>query len=82
MIESNKVLCKICRELKVRTEDEKYPDKRNKRYKDEAGKLWNGRCCPPCAVKIMKERMRNLRFTRKLIKSQNNENNENEEEKA
>lgn len=71
MIESNKTICKRCKELKIRIEDGKYPDSKNKRYKDETGKLWNGKVCSQCVVNLSKERMKSFRFNKKLRELEN-----------
>ena len=55
MTESNKRVCKNCSELKVRTEAGKF-NKKDKKWVDENGKLWNGSLCPSCVV--VKNRMR------------------------
>lgn len=48
-MESNKVLCKACNQLKTKTESGFYPGKnRTKKYVDEFGLIWNGRTCPQC----------------------------------
>jgi hypothetical protein len=68
VIESNKLHCRVCGELKVRQEDGKYPNSKNKRYIDENGKLWVGKKCAQCVVLQSKENMRKLRFKRHLEK--------------
>ena len=64
--ERNKVICKICKELKIRIEAGRFPNSNNKRYINEEGKHWNGLVCAECSVNKMKENMKQLRFTRKL----------------
>lgn len=54
-MESNVRLCKVCRQLKTRTEVGKYNIK-DKKYVDENYKAWNGSTCPSCAL----EKVRNL----------------------
>lgn len=66
MEESNKRHCKRCKELKNRILDGKFPDSKNKRFKDEMGKLWSGNICPQCQVLKVKENMKQLRFKRAL----------------
>lgn len=66
MEESNKTFCKKCKQLRTRIEDGFYPSSRNKRYKDEEGKLWNGRVAPCCHGKQVKENMRRLRDVKVL----------------
>ena len=64
MGDSDKRHCKDCGELKTRIEDGKYNSK-DKRYKDENGKLWNGNRCGSCVVKRSREHMQQLRTLRK-----------------
>lgn len=68
MNESNLTHCKICGELRTRIEDGKFPNSKNKRYKDEEGKLWNGRVAPCCHGIKIKENMKRLRWQKKLEK--------------
>lgn len=69
-MESNRVECKVCKELKVKTESGVYPSltKKNKKYVDEFQKLWSGKTCPSCNRNRLKEVMR----TRILSKSDEN----------
>ena len=57
MEERNLSTCKICAESKERIEDGKYGESRNKRWRDESGRLWRGRVCPDCHKTEMKTRM-------------------------
>lgn len=57
MEEKNLTTCRVCQETKMRTEDGKYGTSRNKRWKDENGKIWRGRVCPDCHKAEMKNRM-------------------------
>lgn len=57
MIEKNLSTCKLCLEKKQRAEDGKYGESRNKRWRDESGRLWRGRVCPDCHKTEMKSRM-------------------------
>ena len=66
MEESNKTFCKMCKQLRVKIADGYYPSSRNKRYKDEEGKLWNGKVAPCCHGKQVKVGMRRLRNLHKL----------------
>jgi hypothetical protein len=59
-METNLRACKICKQLKQRIEDGKFNNK-DRRWKDESGKLWNGSCCPTCNLERTKEKMRNAR---------------------
>lgn len=60
--ESNLTLCKTCRIIKIRKLDGRYPSKRDKRWMDDAGKLWVGRLCPSCHAEKMKLHNRNKRL--------------------
>lgn len=53
--ERNLRQCKVCKEIKLRILDGKYNDGRNKKWKDENGKLWNGNNCSDCHKEIQKE---------------------------
>ncbi len=57
MIEKNLSTCRVCEESKERIEDGKYGESRNKRWRDETGRLWRGRVCPDCHKSEMKGRM-------------------------
>jgi len=63
--EANLSKCKSCQEIKQRIQNGKQPDNINKVWVDEHGKKWNGRKCPDCVVKGMKDRMSKLRSERK-----------------
>ena len=54
MEEKNLRKCKVCGEMKSRILDGKFDDK-NKRWKDETGKLWNGNICPVDHARIQAE---------------------------
>lgn len=57
MEEKNLSTCRVCQESKMRIEDGKYGASRNKRWRDEHGKIWRGRVCPDCHKSEMKNRM-------------------------
>lgn len=59
-LESNKRTCKVCLLLKSRISDGKF-NKRDKRWIDESGKLWNGSVCPICNKQRARENMKRLR---------------------
>lgn len=62
-VEKNSVVCKVCNQLKVKIEAGFYPGtKRNKKYVDESGKLWNGKKCPDCHKSIAKKVMQAYRL--------------------
>jgi hypothetical protein len=58
MEESNKTICKRCQVLKDRILVGKYPNGRDKKFKDESGKLWSGKICGECQVARAREAMR------------------------
>ena len=61
MEERNLSTCRVCLKNKERIEDGKYGTSRNKRWRDEAGRLWRGRVCPDCHKLEMKDRMIKIR---------------------
>ena len=63
--EIDRVTCKKCGHKKLRIAAGKY-DKRNKRYVDNHGSHWNGRLCPTCHNKRIKENMQTMRLSRKV----------------
>jgi hypothetical protein len=54
-------LCKVCNELKTRIQFGTFTDKKDKRWVDGDGKMWNGRMCPQCQVIKAAENMKKLR---------------------
>jgi hypothetical protein len=60
-MEINKRLCKCCGQLRQRIEDGKYPNGKNKKWRDEDGKLWSGSVCGQCNNGRAKEVMRKAR---------------------
>lgn len=56
-MESNLRICKVCKQLKNRTEAGKFNAK-DKKWVDDTGKLWNGSCCPACNAIRVKEKMK------------------------
>lgn len=59
-MEINKTICKTCGQIKDRIADGKYNAK-DKKWIDETGKPWNGKCCGSCNSNRVKELMRNKR---------------------
>jgi hypothetical protein len=53
--EANLRVCKKCNETKMRIQDGKYPNGKNKRWRDESGKEWSGNVCGSCNVDRAKE---------------------------
>lgn len=82
MIESNKTQCKVCKAMKDRIEDGRYPDGRNKRWKDEDGKLWNGHICAACNKISATEAMKKLRDERKAFLAETGHAYKTDEEKG
>ena len=56
-MENNITECRACGEKKQRILMGKFNQK-DKKYSDEHGKLWNGRKCPECVVRISREAVR------------------------
>ena len=59
--EINQKQCKVCGETKTRIQFGTFNTKKDKRWVDGDGKMWNGRVCPQCQVKIAAENMKKLR---------------------
>lgn len=60
-MESNKVICKQCNFLLTKINDGRYPNGKDKRFKDEFGGEWSGRVCPSCHKTNNRNRMRKYR---------------------
>ena len=60
-METNKTLCKICKQIKERIAAGNFKNGRNKKWRDESGQLWNGKICGPCNALRLKEVMQNKR---------------------
>lgn len=61
-MESNLRICKVCQQLKQRIDAGKFnADKKDKKYVDSEGKLWNGSCCPPCNLIRINNKMKEKR---------------------
>lgn len=56
-MEANLRLCKTCKQLKQRIQDGLYNGK-DKRWRDEQGKLWSGNYCPSCNQERVKNTMK------------------------
>lgn len=62
MEEKNNKQCKVCGLIKERILVGKFGEqKRNKKWSDSTGKLWNGHVCPDCHKAKAKENMRKFR---------------------
>lgn len=64
-MEVNKRHCKKCGQLKDRIEAGKFPNGRDKKWRDESGKLWSGKICGLCNNTRTKEIMKKARDDRK-----------------
>lgn len=53
-------LCKLCGQIKTRYFDGKF-NKKDKKWRDAGGSLWNGHVCPDCHRDRCKERQRSKR---------------------
>lgn len=65
-MEINVRLCKNCKVKKQRIEAGKYPNGRDKRWKDESGLLWNGSICGECNRTRAKGVMKKVRANEKV----------------
>lgn len=64
-MEINKRHCKFCGVLKDRIEAGKFPNGKDKKWRDESGKLWSGKVCGECNNNRSKETMRKSRDDKK-----------------
>lgn len=64
--EVQKKECKVCKQLKERIFVGRFPDGRNKKWRDESGKLWSGLVCGICNVKRSHDMMKKGRNERKV----------------
>lgn len=53
--------CRKCGGLEVRKQDGYFPDGKNKRFVDATNAQWNGRTCPSCQKKKVKEQVKQKR---------------------
>jgi hypothetical protein len=60
----NPTICKNCHKVKFRVPNGKFPNN-TKKFKDESGKTWNGLICGECHTRLMKDRMKNSRYSKK-----------------
>ena len=60
MNEANIRLCKVCKIVRNRIQDGTF-DGKNKRWRDEAGNLWNGNLCPRCELDRVRNKMKEKR---------------------
>lgn len=47
-------MCKVCKNIKVRIQDGRYPGGKYKRFVGDNGSEWNGSKCPECHREGMK----------------------------
>lgn len=59
--EINIRVCKFCKEPRKRIYDGKFPNGKNKRWRDESGKQWVGDTCGICNLNRSKENMKKKR---------------------
>lgn len=64
-MEQNTRECKQCEQLKQRIEAGKFPNGKNKRWRDESGKLWSGNLCGECNNARCKEAVKKTRYENK-----------------
>lgn len=60
-MEVNNRKCKSCSELKSRIFDGKYPNNKDKRWRDDKGLLWMGNICGECNQSRAKVVMKKVR---------------------
>lgn len=66
-MESNKRICKECKQEKDRILVGRFNDK-DKKYHDGDGLTWNGNSCGLCHKEIIRRRMQAMRILRKALK--------------
>jgi ssDNA-binding Zn-finger/Zn-ribbon topoisomerase 1 len=57
-VETNKRICKKCNKIKMRIQNGKFPNGKDKRWVDESGSQWSGSVCPDCLREAAKLRKR------------------------
>lgn len=62
------IKCSICGETKKRIAAGKFPNGKDKRWADEAGRLFNGAKCPECWAKVVADKKRFKSEEQKRIK--------------
>lgn len=60
-MEQNLRKCKTCNLLKMRILDGKFPNGKNKRFRDQQNYLWSGNVCGVCNKERIKELMNKRR---------------------
>ena len=59
--------CNVCLQLKYRiATGEFFPNKKDRKFTDETGHLWNGKVCPSCFKEQTRLRMKERRQKKKL----------------
>lgn len=66
-MESNLRKCKICNETKNRIYEGKYPNGRDKKWRDDKGLLWVGNICGECNQQRSKGVMKKVRLNEKKL---------------
>ena len=64
--EENLCTCRVCGENKLRIQKGKFLSK-NKKWVDSKGKMWTGRRCPDCVVRIQRELQKQRRSKKKVV---------------
>lgn len=65
--ERSTLKCKVCQETKVRIFAGMYPNGKDRKFVDENGKQFNGKCCPSCQIERSKNTMKKIRFQKSLL---------------
>lgn len=65
---TEKKICKICRQVKNRIQNGKYPNGKDKRWVDETGSQWNGAVCPSCQKLKVKQQTKHSRHNPEVKK--------------
>lgn len=60
-MEQNRTICKVCKVIKLRIADGRFPGQKNKRWRDESGGLWSGKVCAVCNTERLKNHMKSKR---------------------
>lgn len=64
--ETQEKLCKVCGQIKKRYFDGKF-NKKDKKWRDSEGCLWNGHTCPDCHRMRCKDRQRSRRKVEAVV---------------
>jgi len=64
MVETMKMVCKICKAEHTKYQDGYYGGGKDKRWRSEDGKLFNGKLCPKCHRESARVSMQSYRDSR------------------